>query len=136
MPNRETPSLPSWRGQAAAIVQELFAVTSPEAWDLLLDLRRHLLGSVDCGEILDAFLACRERLEADHYLPFYRMRRLLAASLRLEFGIEGAGGKVRPLRELLQGGHRSMAEIRRAVRRDAFEHMLEAPESVRLVELA
>ncbi len=36
------------------------------------------------------FLACRERLEAEQYLPFYRLRRLLAESLRLEAGARPA----------------------------------------------
>ena len=45
---------------------------------MLLDLREHLLQGDDWEETLDLFLACRERLEAEHYLPFYRLRRLIA----------------------------------------------------------
>jgi hypothetical protein len=119
-------------------VEELFQSTPAEHWDSLIDLRRRLLGGTDCAEILDAFFVCRRRLEADHYLPFYRLRNLLAASLRLEFGSEVEGVEIRPLRELLQRGHRSVAALQRAVRREVFEHVLElpAPESVplRLVE--
>ena len=50
---------------------------------MLLDLREHLLQGDDWEETLDLFLACRERLEAEHYLPFYRLRRLIAKQLEL-----------------------------------------------------
>lgn len=128
--------MPTWRAQAAAIIEELFPVSTPDGWDLLLDLRQRLLGGGDCAAILDAFLACRARLEADHYLPFYRLRRLLSASLELELGPSEARTKIRPLRELLQRRHRSMADLRKAVHRDAFEHMLDTPGPLRLVERA
>ena len=57
---------------------------------MLLDLRAHLLQGDDWEETLDLFLACRERLEAEHYLPFYRLRRLIANSLKLEAGTSQA----------------------------------------------
>jgi hypothetical protein len=89
---------------------------------MLLDLRRHLLEGDDWDEALDLFLCCRERLEAEHYLPFYRLRRLLAESLRLEAGRNQA--HVAPLREVLRRKHRSLADMKRTVTREIFEHDL------------
>jgi hypothetical protein len=120
----EPPSLTqkSWRNDAARIVEELFSCTPPDAWDMLLDLRRHLLDGDNWDEALDLFLCCRERLEAEQYLPFYRLRRLLAESLRLEAGRGQA--HVAPLREVLRRKHRSLADIKRTVTREIFEHDL------------
>jgi hypothetical protein len=112
----------SWRTDAARIVEDLFRCTRPDAWDMLLDLREHLLQGDDWEETLDMFLACRERLEAEHYLPFYRLRRLLANSLSLEAGASQA--HVAPLREILRRKHRSLADIKRTLRREIFEHDL------------
>ena len=112
----------SWRNDAARIVEELFRSTPTDAWDMLLDLRRHLLEGDDWDEALDFILCCRERLEAEHYLPFYRLRRLLAESLRLEAGRSQA--HVAPLREVLRRKHRSLADMKRTVTREIFEHDL------------
>lgn len=124
----------SWRDDAVRIVEELFPVTSPECWDLLIDLRQNLLRGSDWNRTLDLFLACRERLEAEQYLPFYRLRRLLAGSLRLE-----AGAQQTSLKQILLKKHRSLADIRRAVTRELFEHDLnasvDAPVELRVVEL-
>jgi hypothetical protein len=114
----------SWRNDAARIVEDLFRCTPADAWDMLLDLRRHLLEGDDWDEALDLFLCCRERLEAEHYLPFYRLRRLLAESLRLEAGRSQA--HVAPLREVLRRKHRSLADMKRTVTREIFEHDLRA----------
>jgi hypothetical protein len=73
-----------WRAAAGRIVEELFPVTQADAWDALLDLRGQLLHGSDWSEVLEVFLSCRLDLEEDHYLPFYRLRRLLAGHLRLE----------------------------------------------------
>jgi hypothetical protein len=128
-----TPAAPSWHEQAARIVEELFPATAPDAWNALLDLRGELLRGADWNLTLDLFLACRERLEADHYLPFYRLRRLLTASLRLETGSETA-----PLAELLHSNPRSLADMKRAIRRELFEHSLDLPAHVpvRVIEIA
>jgi hypothetical protein len=112
----------SWRHDAARIVEDLFRCTPADAWDLLLDLRRHLLEGDDWDEALDLFLCCRERLEAEQYLPFYRLRRLLAESLRLEAGRNQA--HVAPLREVLRRKHRSLTDMKRTVKREIFEHDL------------
>jgi hypothetical protein len=127
---------PSWREQAARIVEELFPVTATDAWNALLDLRGQLLGGADWNHTLDLFLACRERLESDHYLPFYRLRRLLTASLRLETGVDGVRGETSSLGELLRRNPRSLADVKRAVRRELFEHSLDLPAHVpvRVVE--
>ena len=78
------PIIPAWRATAAKVVEELFP-TSPQChWDELLDLRCQLVSGAHCEEVLEAFAACRRSLEDEHYLPFYRLRRLLAAHLRLE----------------------------------------------------
>ena len=112
----------SWRSDAARIVEDLFRFTPADTWDLLLDLRKHLLEGDDWDETLDLFLCCRERLEAEQYLPFYRLRRLLADSLRLEAGRSQA--HVAPLREVLRRKHRSLADMKRTVTREIFEHDL------------
>lgn len=87
-----------------------------------MDLRERLLDGEDWNETLDLFLSCRERLESEQYLPFYRLRRLLAESLRLEAGRNQA--HVASLREVLRRKHRSLADIKRTVTREIFEHDL------------
>ena len=126
----------SWRHDAVRIVEELFPVTSPSVWDALLDLRGGLLEGKDWNRVVDGFFFCREQAEAEHYLPFYRLRRLLTASLRLEAG--SAGAHVAPIRHLLAGPHRSLDDVRREVARRWFEHDLSAsagcPLELRVVE--
>jgi hypothetical protein len=127
----------SWRHDAVRIVEELFPGAPSEHWNMLLDLREGLLQGADWNSTLDIFLSCREELEADQYLPFYRLRRLLTESLRLEAG----PGKehVTPLKQVLMRKHRSLAEIKRAVSREVFEHDLSAaagsPLDLRVVEV-
>jgi hypothetical protein len=121
----------SWREDAAKIVEGLFACTSAGAWDILLDLRCRLLEGENWTETLDLFLYCRQRLEAEHYLPFYRLRRLLADSLRLEAGRDQ--NRVGSLREVLRSKHRSLDDFKRRVHREIFEHDLQtANSSIRL----
>lgn len=126
----------TWRQDAAAIVEELFRATKPASWDLLLELRQNLLNGSNWGHTLDVFLKCREQLEAEHYLPFYRLRSLLAGSLRLEAGRETA--QITSLRQILHRQHRSLADIRKQVAREVFEHDLEMTEDcfdLRVVEV-
>jgi hypothetical protein len=80
----DQPPRPTWRATAAAVVEELFPCTARDAWDGLLDLRGKLLHGGTCEEVLEEFAASRRLLEEDHYLPFYRLRRLIAGHLRLE----------------------------------------------------
>lgn len=105
-----------WRTQAAAILGELFASNPPETWDLLLDLRSAILRGDDWDHALDLFLRAKAKLEADNYLPFYRLRRLLAASLRLETsGLAGAGEESLSIAEILRQPHRSLEDARFAL---------------------
>lgn len=126
--NHGEVSLPTWREDAARIVEGLFAGASAEVWDLLLDLREGLLRGHDWNRTLDLFLACRERLEADQYLPFYRLRRLLAGSLRLAVVCGADEAEVASLTEVLRRPHRSLAALQRAIRREWFEHALDVSE--------
>lgn len=75
-----------WRHTAAKVVEELFPVTAECFWDDLIDLRGLLIRGTDWAEVLECFLGCRRKLEEDHYLPFYRLRKILAAHLSLENG--------------------------------------------------
>jgi hypothetical protein len=72
-----------WRSRAARVVEELFPLTSTSAWDCLIDLRQAILSGTDWDRNLTLFSHCRHALEDDHYLPFYRLRRLLEAHLQL-----------------------------------------------------
>lgn len=118
-----------WRQQAASIVEQLFPATSPACWDDLLDLRRLLLSGCDWEQALDVFMRCRGLLEADHYLPFYRLRILLAGSLKLaSTSAEGSPN----LMALLRRKHSSLE----ALRRDADARSgCQAPR-LRVVEIA
>lgn len=138
MPSEISPvsPTPNWRLDAARIVEELFVGASPEFWDLLLDLRGDFLGGVNLTRTLDLFLMSRECLEADHYLPFYRLRRLLSASLRLESANGTAVISADSLEALLRGRLRSFSDLKRKVRRELFEHSLDqaVPIGLRVVE--
>ncbi len=99
----EQTSKRGWRSQCAAIVEELFAATPKETWDALLDLRQSLLLSKDWEGMIRSFLVCRHLLERDHYLPFYRLRRLLAGSLELEvIWSDAPDGQIQSLAQLLR----------------------------------
>jgi hypothetical protein len=74
----------SWRVSAAKVVEELFRSTPEGAWNDLLDLRGLLIHGTDWEEVLESFLSCRQKLEEDHYLPFYRLRKILSSHLQLE----------------------------------------------------
>jgi hypothetical protein len=130
----------SWRSDAARIVESLFPAAPSETWNLLLDLREGLLRGGRWDRTLDVFLACRDRLEADQYLPFFRLRRLLSASLKLEADLGTIPVEVAALADVLRAPHRSFASIRKAVGRELFEHALHSgpPSSIplRVVERA
>lgn len=116
------------------IVEDLFPTTCPPHWDLLLDLREQLLQGQDWNKTFDIFLICRDRMEADHYLPFYRLRRLMTQSLRLEAG----NIPTVSLEDILRRRHRSLTDVSRAVHRELFEHghdfQAAKPVQFRLVE--
>ena len=115
----------NWKSDALRIVDALFPVTPRDAWNDLLDLRVALLDGKRWDHVLDLFLACRERLELDHYLPFFRLRRLLANSLQLEAGRLSEPSLNPDLALLLARQPRSLADIKRSIRRDWFEHDLD-----------
>lgn len=114
-----------WRLSAARIVEELFEQLPARSFDLLLDLRKSLLEEADLSHVIDLFLACRREFESDAYLPFYRLRVLLAASLRLQGS--GLFGELPlpPIEALLRKRHGSFAEWRRQLEREWFEQGLD-----------
>jgi hypothetical protein len=121
-----------WKNDAARIVEELFPVTDREYWDDLLELRSLLLTGENWGRALDVFLECRYRMEADHYLPFYRLRTLLAGALRLEAGKNSVGS----LQEFLKVKHGSLESLRRSIWRDLFENLNElTTDELKVVEV-
>lgn len=65
-------------------MEELFSAATQEKWNDLLDFRELLIHGEDWAEVLEAFGQCRRGLEEDHYLPFYRLRKILSAHLQLE----------------------------------------------------
>lgn len=111
----------SWREAAIQIVEELFGNLPSSAWDDLLDLRTFLLDEAKLEIVVDHFLVCRQKYEADAYLPFYRLRMLLATSLTLQ----GAGVlqdiPLPPLELILCQRHGSLAEWKRQLEREWFE---------------
>ncbi len=131
----QIPATPHWRHDALAIIERLFATTDPRHWNDLLDLRSAIIQGTNWNRTLDLFLACRERLEADNYLPFYRLRRLLATSLHLE--VTAKRDQRHPL-AAHHLRHRSLEQIEQSIRRETFEHDLtstdDAPLSLQVVE--
>ena len=114
-------SLAGWRRDAARLAAELLCVVSPAAADEVLDLRTALLdGAVSAHEVLKAFFAARNRLEKEHYLLFYRLRRVLEPALGLDITRNG-----RPAdRRAVDFSWRNVGQVLRSVRREAFEHDL------------
>ncbi|MFY8215407.1 MAG: hypothetical protein ACOVMP_02255 [Chthoniobacterales bacterium] len=124
----------TWKGDAIQIIDALFPVCPTECWNDLLDLRVVMAEGERWDRVLNLFLVCRERLELDHYLPFFRLRRLLATSLQLEAGSTPEQSSNPDLALLLARSPRSLADIKRSIRRDWFEHDLEL-EDPRLVKV-
>ncbi len=79
--------------RAARIVESLFRVTPATCWDLLLDLRQALVEGWDAARTLPIFQNCRRALELDHYLLFYRLRRLLEPVLASSLAAAESGGR-------------------------------------------
>lgn len=114
-----TGGVVTWRRRAARVVEELFGATGREHWDDLLELRELVLTGSDWTAVLDHFLICRRRLEHDHYLPFYRLRRLLEGHLRLE--TKGDGESEGRVAGLVLWQHRGMADLRERAQREHAE---------------
>lgn len=116
----------SWRHQAASIVEELFLELPSQAFDMLLDLRQGLVGDADLRSVIDLFLVCRVRFESEAYLPFYRLRVLLAASLRLQGEGLFENLPLPPVEALLRKKHGSFADWKKQLEREWFEQGLDS----------
>ncbi|MEM0968926.1 MAG: hypothetical protein AAF191_08260 [Verrucomicrobiota bacterium] len=124
--DHSTPHAPSasWRTSASSIIEELFPVCDRSGWDDLLELRGHLHSASSWESLFSSFLACRHRFERDHYLPFYRLRKLLSCSFRLEVCLGCECVSVCDLKEVLRDAHRDFQSLKRSVEHHCFEHDL------------
>lgn len=113
-------SLAGWRLDAARLAAELLRSVSPQAADEVLDLRSALLDStITPARLLRIFLAAKNRLETEHYLLFFRLRRVLEPNLGLKLGRDDAG-RIQPV----DFHFRSLAQLLRRARQNLFEHDL------------
>lgn len=105
---------------AARLAAELLRSVSPHAADEVLDLRSALLDpAVTPARLLRIFLAAKNRLEKEHYLLFFRLRRVLEPNLGLRLGPDPAA-RVEPI----DFQFRSLSQLLRNARRNLFEHDL------------
>jgi hypothetical protein len=117
--------LAGWRRDAARLAAELLCEVSPAAADEVLDLRAALLnGGVGAEGVLKTFFLARNRLESEHYLLFYRLRRVLEPALALSVQLPGEAA---PSRQPLDFRCRDLAHLRKSVQRECFEHHLTVP---------
>ncbi len=124
--------LAGWRRDAARLAAELLCEVSPAAADEVLDLRSALLdGTVGAEGVLKVFFLAKNRLETEHYLLFYRLRRVLEPALALSVQLPG---EAVPFRHPLDFRCRDLAHLRRSVQRECFEHHLTVgePEAVKV----
>ncbi|MGF1655379.1 MAG: hypothetical protein ACFCU3_00205 [Verrucomicrobiales bacterium] len=119
-------SAPAWRAEATKIVEQLMTQCDSEHYDLLLELRGLLNKGRDWNTFISVFLMARHRMEAKHYLLFYRLRRLVVASLKLEVktGRPLPGGIFR-LEALLLPNPRDLKDLSSQLSREMFEHHLD-----------
>lgn len=120
-----------WRLGAARLAAGLLCVVSPAAADEILDLRSALLdAAVSPAGVLKAFFAARNRLENEHYLLFYRLRRVLEPALGVEISAPG----VESVRRGVDFRFRDTLQMRRSLQREWFEHHLSvsAPSTVKV----
>lgn len=111
-------SLPGWRKSAAKLAAELLCSVRPEAADEMLDLRSALMDfNVSAESLLQTFLTAKNRLEQDHYLLFFRLRRVLEPSL----GIKCSGSE---MVEPIDFRTRCVTQLKRRAQQSAFEHDL------------
>jgi hypothetical protein len=101
------------------VVEELFPDVPTTQWDLLLDLRGELLHGDEWEQVLEQFQQVRDALEADHYLVFFRLRRLLESHLRLEVVAPGGNEVHRQLLKLWS--YRTLAHALRRTRRKSSD---------------
>ncbi|MES2706731.1 MAG: hypothetical protein V4726_09040 [Verrucomicrobiota bacterium] len=122
-------ALSGWRRDAARLAAELLCEVTPGAADEVLDLRSALLdNSMTPGGVLRAFFAARNRLESEHYLLFFRLRRVLEPALGVEVAVPGGDKN----RMAVDFRHRDVRHLIRGLRRERFEHDLNVrnPEEV------
>lgn len=124
--------LAGWRKDAARLAAQLLCEVSPAAADEVLDLRSRLLdGNVSAAGVLQAFFAARNQLETEHYLLFYRLRRVCEPALALEVS---HGPETAPERADVNFRCQDLTHLRRTVQRERFEHDLsvKAPGQVKV----
>lgn len=114
-------------------MEEVLPFAPRDTLDAFLDLRAAVLSGHDWSAVLDLFLQLRVAVEPKFYLPFYRLRSLLAANLR--FDSSGWETLQPDLRRMLRLNYRSLRAMRAALGRERFEHSLEEPwPELRVVE--
>ncbi|WP_050029376.1 hypothetical protein [Verrucomicrobium sp. BvORR034] len=126
--------LARWRADAARLAAQLLCEVSPSAADEVLDLRMMLLDSqASAQSVLSVFFAARNRLESEHYLLFFRLRRVLEPS----FGLETTAQDFPARQESVNFHCRDLRHLTRRAQQEAFESdlRLNSPEevSVRIV---
>lgn len=119
------PKSQSWRAGACKIVEELFPAVDPKHWDLLLDLRQGISLGIDWTNVLNVFQRCRQEMEVDAYLPFYRLRQLIAAGLQFHSGDAIPKLPAAALENFLRGPYRSIENWQRELARHWFESGVE-----------
>lgn len=103
---------------AARLAAQLLCEVSPSAADEVLDLRMMLLdGEASAQSVLAAFFAARNRLEKEHYLLFYRLRRVLEPS----FGIETATRDLPSHAQAVNFHCRDVRHLKRRAQHEVFE---------------
>lgn len=110
--------LARWRSDAARLAAQLLCEVSPSAADEVLDLRMMLLDSnASAQAVLTAFFAARNRLESEHYLLFFRLRRVLEPS----FGLETVALDFPARQESVNFHCRDLRHLKRRAQHEAFE---------------
>jgi hypothetical protein len=112
-------TLPGWRTDAARLAGQLLCSVSPQAADEVLDLRSALLdATISAESLLRTFFQAKLRLEDEHYLLFFRLRRVLEPSLGLK-----SQHHIEPIDFQM----RSVSQLVNRARQAAYEHDLTLP---------
>lgn len=111
-------ALSGWRQDAARLAAELLREVSPHAADEVLDLRAALLDfRTGAKTMLEVFFAARARLESEHYLLFFRLRRVLEPALGLRVSVPGR----EPEQRAVDFRFRDLNRLTNRVRQEVFE---------------
>lgn len=130
-PTATKRSLARWRMDAARLAAQLLCEVSPAAADEVLDLRMMLLDSnASAQAVLSAFFAARNRLESEHYLLFFRLRRVLEPT----FGLETTALDFPARQENVNFHCRDLRFLKRRAQQEAFEAdlRLNSPQDVKV----